>query len=95
MRIRWAARTSAIVGGFSVSAAFAYLAVWLRRLGEFVSVSVCVPVRGFGEVRISTPDHSTVPGDLQSGPASVIPRQGGIDIADIAEADEIGGSCHL
>ncbi|HWB23695.1 MAG TPA: lysylphosphatidylglycerol synthase transmembrane domain-containing protein [Gaiellaceae bacterium] len=34
MRIRWAARTSAIVGGFAVSALFAYLAVrhvdWMR-----------------------------------------------------------------
>jgi len=34
MRIRWAARTSAIVGGFAVPAVFAYLAVrhvdWTR-----------------------------------------------------------------
>jgi hypothetical protein len=40
MRIRWAARTSALVGGFAVSAVFAFLAVrhvdWTRvRMSTF------------------------------------------------------------
>ena len=62
---------------------------------SFARVEVCVPAQGFGEVRVSTPDHSTIPGDLSSGAASVAPRQGGIDLADIALADEIGGGCRL
>ena len=62
---------------------------------SFAQLKVCVPAHGFSDVRVSTPDHSAIPGDLSSIPGSSIPRQGGIDLADVALADEIGSSCKL
>ena len=62
---------------------------------SFARVEVCVPAHGFSDVRVSTPDQSTIPGGLSSISSSTIPRQGGIDLADVALADEIGGSCKV
>ena len=61
---------------------------------SFARIEVCVPAHSFEDVSVSTPDHSVIPGDLSSEQASVVTtRQGGIDIADVALADEIGGVC--
>jgi hypothetical protein len=60
---------------------------------SFARIDVCVPAHGYSEVRVSTPARGLIPGDLSSEQASVSPRQGGIDINDIALADEIGGRC--
>jgi len=62
---------------------------------SFARVEVCVPAHGFSEVRLSTPIRGPIPGDLSSEQASVSPRHGGIDVNDIALADEIGGSCQI
>lgn len=57
------------------------------------SFQICVPARGFADIRIETPDVSTIPGDERSEATSVLPRKGGILVADIALANEIGGPC--
>jgi hypothetical protein len=60
---------------------------------SFARISVCVPAQGFSDVSVSTPIRASIPGDLSSEQASVTPREGGLDINDIALANEIGGSC--
>jgi hypothetical protein len=61
---------------------------------SFARVEVCVPARGYSDVRVATPGHSAIPGDLSSESGSVVTtRQGGIHLDDVALADEIGGSC--
>ncbi len=60
---------------------------------SFARIEVCVPAHGFSDVRVSTPTRAAIPGDLSSEQASVAARQGGIDLNDIALADEIGGTC--
>ena len=58
-----------------------------------VRIELCVPSDRFSEVRVSTPEHSSIPGGLQSLADSLLPREGGVLIADISVADEIGGPC--
>jgi hypothetical protein len=57
------------------------------------AVHVCVPPRGFADVSLSTPDSSTIPGDLASQAQSQGSRQGGVFLAQIALADDLGGRC--
>jgi hypothetical protein len=58
-------------------------------------VELCVPAGGYADVQLETPDSSTVPGDLKSQADSGIPRQGGLLVAGISLADEIGGRCRV
>ncbi|HWB23694.1 MAG TPA: hypothetical protein VG652_12510 [Gaiellaceae bacterium] len=60
---------------------------------SFARIEVCVPAHGYSDVSVSTPVRASIPGDLSNVQASVSPREGGIEINDIALADEIGGSC--
>jgi hypothetical protein len=55
-------------------------------------LNVCVPSRGYADVRVSTPQVSDVGPDqsvLEPAPF----RRGGILLADISLADEIGRPC--
>jgi hypothetical protein len=56
-------------------------------------VDVCVPADGYAELTLTVDGSSTIPGDLATEAESVEPRQGGIFIASLAVADEIGGVC--
>ena len=62
---------------------------------SFARIEVCVPAHGFSEVTVSTPVRASIPGDLSSEQASVSPRQGGLEINDIALANEIGVNCKV
>jgi hypothetical protein len=59
------------------------------------SVRVCVPPRGFAEVRLTTPDSSYIPGDQRDEASSEIERQGGLFINEIALAGEVGPACRV
>jgi hypothetical protein len=56
-------------------------------------VDVCVPTRGFAEIRLVTSASSEIPGDQRSEDTSILPRKGGVLIAGLSLADEIGGPC--
>jgi hypothetical protein len=58
-------------------------------------VELCVPAGGYADVQLETPDSSTIPGDLRSQADSGTPRQGGLLVAGISLADEIGGRCRV
>jgi hypothetical protein len=57
------------------------------------SVRVCVPPRGWTEVRLATPLDTSIPGDLDSLDASTGTRRGGLYLAAVALAGEVGGRC--
>ncbi|HEY4347114.1 MAG TPA: hypothetical protein VGM80_05950 [Gaiellaceae bacterium] len=57
------------------------------------TISVCVPAQGFSEVRLSTPVASTIPGDLGDAGEADGSRQGGVFVAQIDLADEMGTTC--
>jgi hypothetical protein len=59
------------------------------------SLRVCVPARGFADVRLTTPDSSYIPGDQRDEPSSEIERQGGLFVNEIAVADEVGPACRV
>ncbi len=60
------------------------------------SVRVCVPARGFAEVRLATPDSSSIPGDQSDEDSfELTDRQGGLLVNQIALADETGPACRL
>ena len=59
----------------------------------FVHLNVCVPAQGFTEVRLSTPEQSTIYGDMRDRVSFEVPRQGGVFVAEIALADELGKPC--
>ncbi len=61
--------------------------------GTTTTVRVCVPARGFTDVRLTTPDSSYIPGDQRDQPSSDIERRGGLFVNGIALADEIGPAC--
>ena len=57
-------------------------------------VDVCVPEDGFSEVRISTPESSTISfGDMRDVTQIGVYRETGVLLAQIALADEHGGPC--
>jgi hypothetical protein len=56
-------------------------------------IQLCVPARGYAEVRLSVSGSSQIPGDLKSIVDSSQPRQGGLLVSGISLADEVGGPC--
>jgi MFS family permease len=56
-------------------------------------IAVCVPAHGFADVRISTPDHSPVYGDMRDQSSVGIGREAGVLLTEVALADEIGPRC--
>ena len=59
----------------------------------FKSLTVCVPVHGYAEASLSTPLVTTIPGDQKNQPASTVPRQGGVRLADLSLSDDLGPPC--
>ena len=57
------------------------------------SLPVCVPARGWTEVRIRTPDASWALGSIDTLAHSFTSRRVGVAVGEIALADEIGGPC--
>jgi hypothetical protein len=58
------------------------------------TLRVCVPRRGFAEVRLTAHGASAIPGDARDAEsASSGGRLGGVYLGEIALADEIGGPC--
>jgi hypothetical protein len=57
------------------------------------TIRVCVPPRGFSEVRLRPHGSSPIPGDLSSLETLAQPRRGGVFLAQIALADEVGPAC--
>jgi hypothetical protein len=57
------------------------------------TVPVCVPARGFAEVRVRADGSSPIPGDLRDIGLLSAERDGGVFVGGIALADEIGGPC--
>jgi hypothetical protein len=61
--------------------------------GTNMQVSVCVPARGFADIRVDAPQYSPIYGDPRSEASFFsYARSGGVLIAGIALADEVG-SC--
>ena len=56
-------------------------------------VDVCVPTHGFAEIRLATSASSEIPGDQRNEDTSILPRKGGVLIAGLSLADEIGAPC--
>jgi hypothetical protein len=56
-------------------------------------VDVCVPARGFAEVRLATPVSSTIPGDQRGADTWMLARKGGVLLSDLSLADEVGETC--
>jgi hypothetical protein len=61
----------------------------------FQGIRICVPAKGYAEVRLRTPDSSAIPGDLATLATSLQPRAGGVFLSQIGLADELGGPCNL
>lgn len=59
----------------------------------FTQIDVCVPPRGFAVVGFRTRGSSEIPGDPKSIGDSTLSRQGGLLIADLSLADEVGPPC--
>jgi hypothetical protein len=59
----------------------------------FETVEVCVPARGYADVRLRAAGSSAIPGDQASYATSVQPRSGGVFLSEIALADEVGEAC--
>jgi hypothetical protein len=59
----------------------------------FERVTVCVPAHGYAELRLSTPVSSAIPGDLATLALFNSPRRGGVIIAALSVANEVGGPC--
>jgi hypothetical protein len=57
------------------------------------SIAVCVPPRGYTEIRVSTPASSTIPPDLAALGSAGAQRRGGVFFGEAALAGEIGGTC--
>jgi hypothetical protein len=57
------------------------------------SIAVCVPPRGYTEIRVSTPVSSTIPPDLAVLGGAGPQRRGGVFFGEAALAGEIGGAC--
>jgi hypothetical protein len=57
------------------------------------STSVCVPTHGYAAIRLRVSGASGIPGDQATLADSETPRRGGVYVASIGEADEIGPDC--
>jgi len=58
-------------------------------------VRVCVPAHGYAEARLRTPQTSPIYGDMRDLDHFNVPRRGGLFVAEIALADELGPSCSV
>ncbi len=58
-----------------------------------VHVNVCASARRPTAISVFTPAVSTIPGDTGSAATLSSPRRGGMQVAQIGLADEIGGPC--
>ena len=56
-------------------------------------IDVCVPAGAFADVRLDVSGSSTVYGDPESSVTAGEPRRAGVQVVQVALADEIGGSC--
>ena len=56
-------------------------------------IQVCVPSRGYAVVTLSTPGSFEIPGDPRTIADTNVPRAGGVLLADLSLADEIGSPC--
>jgi hypothetical protein len=59
------------------------------------AVQVCVPPHGFATIRLTVSGSSSIPGDQATLADSLTPRAGGVYVASIGEADEIGPKCSV
>ena len=59
----------------------------------FHAIQVCVPARGYAQVRLRSPVSSAIPGDQATLASSLLPRRGGVFLTEIGLADELGGRC--
>ena len=62
------------------------------RHSSIEQIALCVPPRGYADVRVTSPTSSDV-GPDQSVLEPLPQRQGGVLVADISLSDEIGASC--
>jgi hypothetical protein len=59
-----------------------------------VHLAICVPARGYREVRVTAPEVSAIPPSLRSADLWNTPgRRGGVLLSEIALADEVGAPC--
>jgi hypothetical protein len=58
------------------------------------SLRVCVPPRGYTDIRVSTPADSAIPPDLADVGGAGPERRGGVFFGEAALAGETGGACH-
>ncbi len=56
-------------------------------------ISVCAAAKHPTEVSLSTPNVTQIPGDASSAATASRQRMGGLQVAQIGLADEIGGAC--
>ena len=56
-------------------------------------IHVCVPPTGYAVVTLRTPGSFEIPGDPRSIADTNVARSGGVLLADLSLADEIGSSC--
>jgi hypothetical protein len=61
--------------------------------GVSAAVRVCVPAKGFTEIRLATPKTTTIPGDAAALDQSLGTRQGGVFFGATALAGEVGPPC--
>jgi hypothetical protein len=59
------------------------------------AIQVCVPAHGYAEIRLVVDGASSIPGDQATLATSLTPRRGGVYLASIGEADEIGPACRV
>jgi hypothetical protein len=57
------------------------------------SIAVCVPARGYTEIRVRTPVASQIPGDVSTLTGANGSRRGGVFFGAAALAGEVGGGC--
>ena len=62
-------------------------------VNEFVHI--CVPAHGYTQLRLTVDGSSSIPGDSATLSESSLPRRGGVFVASLAEANEIGPSCSV
>lgn len=59
------------------------------------SMNACVPAHGYAEIHLVVDGESTIPGDQATLADSEAPRRGGVYLASVGEADEIGPTCSM
>jgi hypothetical protein len=60
----------------------------------FENVNICVPAHGYAEAELEVAGSSLIPGDLRSlSYSNLTNRRGGVYVADLSVADELGAPC--